>query len=79
MNQRWQIIADLSSGPVHGGQAVAEPESVRLPFITQPCLCGALETSHPSVAVCTSDKLPLGLSFLIQPKLLNRHSGMFQS
>lgn len=33
-NQRWQNIAELSSGPIHGGQVVAEPESVQLPLIT---------------------------------------------
>lgn len=49
-NQRWQDIAAPSSGPIHRGPSVAMPESIRLPFITEHCLCRDLETSFLSVS-----------------------------
>lgn len=49
-NQRWQGIAALSNGPIHRGPSVAMPESIRLPFITEHCLCRDLETSFLSVS-----------------------------
>lgn len=42
-NQRCQDMADLLNGTIHRGQCVAMPKSIWLPFITSPCLYGALE------------------------------------
>lgn len=77
-NQRWQGIPALSNGPIHRGQSVAMPESIRLPFIRNTVSAGIWRRLS---WLCPVSKALFSLN-LWQTTLgfkLNKHPGMFQS